>query len=433
MTFAVVHLGLALLRLASAAFVQSSVQPTYLGCCTRVDNKARARSSTVNDEQGREDRVASLAGPYLVHGFRDQASSTFHLYSIDDLVDSVEPSFRHSDGALAWAALHLDEVVALDPQMTLRVHVDGDTARIDHDDAENFELTDILCRVLAQWGLRHHTNESVTKLVELQGDVPTTFSCSESDVEESTKTLFDQLDPLGSEIVEMVDRDGRLLGCVPRKLVHKHNLLHRGIGMFVTRDRPLQLSPTIISHQPDLYVHRRTATKRIFPLLYDMFVGGVSLAFEDPALTARREVAEELGLTAAFSNDRLSGPLLTCTVCTGYNRCVVVLFSYAMHAATETVQWQEDEVSWGSFVPYTVVMATADKSISRLVDRKAWPGRVPSVQLPPGKIQHFDELDGWQTWDYVPDGLLVWAAWLRASGQLQRRSKKGSDLLKMLE
>ena len=117
------------------------------------------------------------------------------------------------------------------------------------------------------------------------------------------------------EIVEMVDSRGRVLGMVPRPLVHQHNLLHRGIGVLVTKDRPI-MRPKVVQHlqqrhlppdkngnnnnnseqQPDLYCHRRTDDKRIFPSLYDMFVGGVSLAGEDAATTARREVAEELGL-----------------------------------------------------------------------------------------------------------------------------------------
>jgi 8-oxo-dGTP pyrophosphatase MutT (NUDIX family) len=228
------------------------------------------------------------------------------------------------------------------------------------------------------------------------------------------------------EIVECVDREKNVLGWVPRQLVHQYNLLHRGIGMFVTRDRPILVStssqPPPSKLQPELYCHQRTASKRIFPSLYDMFVGGVSLAGEDPSTTARREVAEELGLVAALeTKESLSPCLLTCIVCTGYNRCVVDLFCYTMNTHTEQIRWQPEEVAWGSFVPYDVVQDSACRSISRLVQLNQWPGQHPPLALHHAHSETCDEdmvpefLDGaWKNWDFVPDGLFVWEAWLQA-------------------
>ncbi len=83
-----------------------------------------------------------------------------------------------------------------------------------------------------------------------------------------------------------------------------------------------------------VYMHRRTTLKRIFPSLYDMFVGGLSCRGEGARITAAREVAEELGLRRAMDfvfvkvggetmtageNDPLSEKLFKCTVCTVYN------------------------------------------------------------------------------------------------------------------
>jgi isopentenyldiphosphate isomerase len=218
---------------------------------------------------------------------------------------------------------------------------------------------------------------------------------------------------VGVEMVEMVDQRGTMIGAVPRSLVHQHNLLHRGVGIFVTKEEPIRLlGRSSIQQQPDLYVHRRTATKRIFPSLYDMFVGGVSTMMESPLETARREVGEELGLRRA--HQAMTGPVLQCMVCTAYNRCVVDLFCYTTEL-DELIQWQAEEVSWGEFVPYAVVEAAADRSIERC---DPWPGILPKFQS-----RRKGQLSGpnngsaissaWESWDFVPDGLLVWEAWVR--------------------
>ena len=86
-----------------------------------------------------------------------------------------------------------------------------------------------------------------------------------------------------------------------------------------------------------------------------------------------------------------------------------------MKSREETVTWQEEEVEWGSFIPYEVVVAAADRSIERLASTNEWPGSYPPVQSTvtgsmPTKVI-FDD-SGWKQWDFVPDGLLVWGAWL---------------------
>merc|ERR1712238_117451 len=108
------------------------------------------------------------------------------------------------------------------------------------------------------------------------------------------------------------------------------------------------------------------------------FVGGVSLAGEPSEATAQREIAEELGLSKALSTSLStwsSGkPFLTCLICTEYNRCIVDLFQYVMDTNNESVVWQEEEVVWGDFVNYNVVMASADLSMQRAASAGIWPG-----------------------------------------------------------
>lgn len=67
------------------------------------------------------------------------------------------------------------------------------------------------------------------------------------------------------EVVEMVDRNSLPLGMVPRPLMHTFNLLHRGIGLVVAKDASVDCHTPDF---PDLYVHRRTDDKRVFPSMY---------------------------------------------------------------------------------------------------------------------------------------------------------------------
>jgi 8-oxo-dGTP pyrophosphatase MutT (NUDIX family) len=164
------------------------------------------------------------------------------------------------------------------------------------------------------------------------------------------------------EMVDMVDEEGQPLLSLPRPLVHQHNILHRGAGILVLRskDKSKPLSDSLSSSSTDpqsdwtkevqVYCHRRTDTKRIFPSMYDMFVGGVSSTDESDIMTAGRELAEELGLQRALQDasereststdtdgakksdqlpsPSLQGPLFRCTVQTSYNRCVVNVFIF---------------------------------------------------------------------------------------------------------
>jgi len=245
------------------------------------------------------------------------------------------------------------------------------------------------------------------------------------------------------ELVDMVNNNGDVLGLLPRPYVHTFNILHRGIGMIVTNKSIFDTNSNNTggkSSTPDVYVHQRTSTKRVFPSLYDMFVGGVSTSGEDATWTAAREVAEELGLKRALrvleqggDNNSLDNPLsnelFQCTICTSYNRCVVSMFAYTCDTSSETIKWQEEEVAWGGWVPYDVVEVAGKLSIDRLKEKGVWPGtgeddsedeRVmkdeSEAEMKELKSKYnIDEQQEqpWESWDFVPDGLLVWVAWLK--------------------
>lgn len=352
----------------------------------------------------------TLASDYVIN----LSESRWIAYRIDSLATHPNTPV----GEMAVTSLYTELCDIMDPSFSLTGNVYNDTATVElrHDSTLVVDetLTAILSRVMAQWIIQKQGMSSKLVAVQLPNEELTIPLSLQND--HDVLKLFQPL--IGStenvELSEMVAHNGECLGMVPRKLVHRVNLLHRGIGMVVTKDQPI-LQPGC-SDLPDLYTHRRTDTKRIFPSLYDMFVGGVSTAGEDAKTTAAREVAEELGLERALSDaTMLSDPLFNCTVCTAYNRCVVTMFCCTFDSKKDVIQWQEEEVAWGDFVPYDDIVASADLSIQRLIDSKSWPGSIPvdmEARVSRSKV-HKGVDSSSNDWDYVPDGLLVWEAWLQ--------------------
>ncbi len=73
-------------------------------------------------------------------------------------------------------------------------------------------------------------------------------------------------------------------GSAPRSRVRRENLPHAATAVLVRR-------PT-----GEVLMHRRSATKDLWPGLLDCAFGGVLLAGESPEAAARRELAEEAGI-----------------------------------------------------------------------------------------------------------------------------------------
>ncbi|WBB62968.1 NUDIX domain-containing protein [Streptomyces sp. WMMC500] len=89
------------------------------------------------------------------------------------------------------------------------------------------------------------------------------------------------------EIVALYAQDvvpGRVVGSAPRSRMRARNLPHAAVKILV-RDASGQV-----------YVHRRTDTKDVYPGLHDAWAGGVIAAGEEPDTAAERELAEELGV-----------------------------------------------------------------------------------------------------------------------------------------
>jgi isopentenyldiphosphate isomerase len=142
------------------------------------------------------------------------------------------------------------------------------------------------------------------------------------------------------EMVAILDDDNVVIGARPRSEMRRDNLRHSATGVLVR------------NAAGDIYVHRRTPTKDLYPSRYDFSAGGVVAAGEDPYDAVVRELAEELGITGAeltrlpeddFADDhtRYHAYLYTC-VWDG------------------PVKHQPEEVEWGAWMSPADLVAKLD-------------------------------------------------------------------------
>ena len=143
------------------------------------------------------------------------------------------------------------------------------------------------------------------------------------------------------EMLELVDGENNVIGVAPRPIVRGENLLHRGVGILCWNSKG------------ELYVHKRTDTKDVFPSCFDMMVGGALEAGEEYQIAALREVQEELGVgdvEPKFLLETLyDGPK---------NRSFIHLFEVIWDGP---IKWQEEEICWGEWMPFDEVLEWVKK------------------------------------------------------------------------
>ena len=160
---------------------------------------------------------------------------------------------------------------------------------------------------------------------------------------------------MDEEIAVLVDEEDEIVGRAPRSAVRARNLLHRGVG--------------VLCRDPSgrIYVHKRTGTKDVFPSMYDAFVGGMVKDGETYEESARRELAEELGIAGSdlrfLFKHRYRGP---------DNNCWTSVFEVTWDGA---IAHQADEIVWGAWMSPDEVDARLDE------------------------------------WEFVPDGLEIYLLW----------------------
>jgi isopentenyldiphosphate isomerase len=87
-----------------------------------------------------------------------------------------------------------------------------------------------------------------------------------------------------TELVDVIDDEGRTIGTVTRQEIRARRLPHRCCYLLV------------FNRQGELFIHLRTADKDVYPSHWDVTVGGVLAAGESFDAGARREGKEELGV-----------------------------------------------------------------------------------------------------------------------------------------
>lgn len=147
------------------------------------------------------------------------------------------------------------------------------------------------------------------------------------------------------EIVALVDERGVVVGRAPRSVVRRDNLLHAATAVLV-RDPA-----------GAIYVHRRSPEKDWCPSHHDAAAGGVLLDGEAPADAARRELAEELGISGLELRPLPRSHYEDATV-----RCVEHCFEVTFDG---TPVHADGEVVWGAWW-------TLEQLGERLADA-AWP------------------------------------------------------------
>jgi 8-oxo-dGTP pyrophosphatase MutT (NUDIX family) len=155
------------------------------------------------------------------------------------------------------------------------------------------------------------------------------------------------------ETVTLVDPRGEVVGSVARAVMRRDNLRHAATGILVRR--------------PDgrIYVHRRSPDKDWCPGCHDAAAGGVLREGEDPEDSARRELAEELGVSGVPLR-----PLGTSL----YEDETVRCFEHCFEVTYDgQVTHADGEVTWGAWMTLGELGARLrDPTWPFVPDTRAW-------------------------------------------------------------
>lgn len=139
--------------------------------------------------------------------------------------------------------------------------------------------------------------------------------------------MTDPLPRSADELLDIVDEHDQVVGQALRGEVYARRLRHRCVFV-LARDAAGQI-----------FVHRRTANKLVFPSMYDMFVGGVVGAGESYDEAALREAEEELGVSGLPAPERLFTFLYETAEHSWWSAIYQVRCDLPVHPQAEEVAW----------------------------------------------------------------------------------------------
>ena len=93
---------------------------------------------------------------------------------------------------------------------------------------------------------------------------------------------------MSEELFDVVDENDHVIGTLPRTEVHRRQLLHRAIHVFVFRS------------DGQMLIHQRSANKEEFPSVWTSSCSGHVSSGETYESSAPRELQEELGIQATL-------------------------------------------------------------------------------------------------------------------------------------
>ena len=139
------------------------------------------------------------------------------------------------------------------------------------------------------------------------------------------------------QTVEIVDMDNRVTAHVPRPLMRRDYLLHRAVKVLIYNDRG------------EIFVHRRTSTKDVFPGMHDLFVGGVVESGESYDAAAVRILATEVGITAKVPEFAVSHLHVGAR-----SRAWIHIYRLLW---TGPMEYHPDHIEWSGWVPESELTA----------------------------------------------------------------------------